>query len=433
MLGISAGVHTALTLVTMKQGRRDVGIELTYVVLIAGCYHKIYDKSFDQLVREGAYVIVLSHEDDKWCPWRPVCDAWTRFRKKLQDSRNGALFVQCLDIKTQGFIDRKYHDIQSFMLQQRAFWELLIDDDAREERSAFRSYCREHHLGSSATRIDNSDEMISGYRFDMETAAHFVGLMLCLNVLCASVMKNRSRRRLSPHDFLQGMIDAIPVWSSDQCRELKANFLRSVPDTICLRETIDTSATDVIAEGILSACRLRAKAGSDKRPAGILASIPPENQQVYPCCIKLIWEQGGLCLMEMTFNPRFADITWTHYADHDACREISDYKRRRVDRYARACELVFPDDKNASGWVEIDSSRIAIREGCSKGDIVFLKVHSDAMKERVIQGGVHTTSCQHISGKGAKFHRVESILFKRSAFRSASEIIISQSSFRRNV
>ena len=80
-----------------------------------------------------------------------------------------------------------------------------------------------------------------------------------------------------------------------------------------------------------------------------------------------------------------------------------------------------------------DENRIAIRQGCSKGDIVFLKVHSDAMKERVIQGGVHTTSCEHISGKGARFHRVESILFKRSAFFSASEIIVSQSSIWKNI
>ena len=86
-----------------------------------------------------------------------------------------------------------------------------------------------------------------------------------------------------------------------------------------------------------------------------------------------------------------------------------------------------------SGWVPVDESRLAIRQGCSKGDIVFLKVHSDAMKECVIQGGVHISACEHKSGRGTRFHRVESILFKRSAFFSASEIIVSQSSLRRNI
>ena len=137
--GVSAGVLSAMVLLTSLMEDTTVHLSKPVAVFIAGAWHPKAHPQFREAVRRqvcaGArpQVFVLNHARDRYCSWSYQQSFWKDFEKNYVD-----LVLVVLNYEGTAaaeLFDRTYHDLGSRIAASMTFWELLLDME--ENRAEF--------------------------------------------------------------------------------------------------------------------------------------------------------------------------------------------------------------------------------------------------------------------------------------------------------
>jgi hypothetical protein len=399
MIGVSAGVDQALSLVTSQAvfSGPHASARVEYFVAVAGAYNEhLLNTSSAVFLSQNTYVIVVHHEMDKLCSWREVESSWKNLAQTAASTGTGSCYIKVLRVQHETIIDRKFHDIAKFLFSQPAFWH-FFSQEYWFDPAQFLKYCRGHALGAAHTQLVTDNMVLQGYDRMYDQCGHFLLLALCL---CRSSLY---------HGGQEKSVNSSKDWCFNLAlcaRALQREEEQNRLDNLRARFS---SATGVTCMPIDMMCalwvetfvqcwdhknemvRLTGKHKSKGKVQVTKYNILAENSE--KCAsIETLWHVGPLTLLSCNFATNdltYADFTWRFGLS------LKDYPLQfREPVKPTAMELLQHHPGSTSNpwdfteWDAIEN--VQARQGLTQGDVLYLHITTkDGTGTIVLCGLVH--------------------------------------------
>ena len=141
----------------------------------------------------------------------------------MQACGRGALYLKLLDVSSREIISGSFHDINRFLLPQRAFWQMMLDAE-RCSRENFFSECTKLSLGTAHLHLFGKDEILKGFDSTFEDLAHLMAVALLIS------SSNRTLLRYGHIDgkhalwWMRGLLTSARSWRNGDCINIMNEF-----------------------------------------------------------------------------------------------------------------------------------------------------------------------------------------------------------------
>ena len=239
-----------------------------------------------------------------------------KIAEQMQACGRGALYLKLLDVSNREILSGSFHDINRFLLPQRAFWQIMLDAE-RCSRENFSSECTKLSFGSAHLHLCGKDEILKGFDSTFEDLAHLMAVALLTSSSNRTLLRHGHIDGKHALWWMRGLLTSAHSWRNGDCINITNEFSQFFASCNGLEYTLIMHISNFWIESLLSVLHQR----GPHAVAGMLAE--PQKD----CNIDVVWALGPLVLLDFSFPAwnRWADVSWTKVLDAQQCDDISEH------------------------------------------------------------------------------------------------------------